>query len=101
MRQIFLDTLDWCRKPGCAEEITTTISKDLFESREFMAFLRQLPVYELETMYNLLAHDMPKDPQYYIIVARDTNVSYLVDNQGYGYARYVVGFPSKKRSKKK
>ena len=94
----FIDTLsdqqyerlcrvNYTRKPGGFAWVETRYSFDLF-SDEIQEIIQSLPIIEVEEGHDLFDDFLDGAQQFYVLKTPDN--FWLVDTQGYDYARYVV-----------
>lgn len=94
----FIDTLteeqyetlcsqNYTRKPGIFDEVGTR--RDFTSiNEEIQGIIKTLPVVEVSYDQDLFDDFLDGKQQFYILKTPDDN--WLVDTQGYNYARYVV-----------
>jgi hypothetical protein len=77
--------VSWHRKaPGWYASVVT--------SAEALAEIAKLPVFESNELYPVTDFRGPKRPQLHVLVRPD-GTRFVVDTQGYGYARYIAQLP--------
>ena len=79
--------INYTRKPGAFEGVET--KRDFTSiTPEIQQIIRSLPIVEVSDDQNLFDDFLDGNQQYFVL--KTPNDFWLVDTQGYSYARYVV-----------